>query len=632
MPADSWLDSPDLARKVVREGLRALGASDIVAARVGKLSLLSREEADELGAFRNRIDAYRAVADPQHPLCLAVFGPPGSGKSFAVKQLIKELGLSARTLNLSQFQGPSDLSAALAEVARWTSGETPVVFFDEFDSRLAGAPLGWLQWLLAPMQDGISFDRGHPVEIKRAVFVFAGGTADSFEEFPAAHHGYFRSAKGPDFVSRLRGYANVRGVNDGPYRSVRRALVLRLALEQSAPGLLDEERRIQAASLSDGFIDQLLAVGRYRHGARSVEALVEMSTTPDQSHFSGSHLPSAQVLAGHVDLGRLGEVVLALSAGGERDHAVAAGNHSTLAHVWPVVATRLLEMGAGLIYGGDLSEGEGVFTQKLIEANQRLPNLLVGQQGAEDRPFGRPPAGMVTWVQANTGSAGPVPPLPERVTYRRLGGLSPEEYRELGLPEDADLCRFDRGAQSSSEWRDSPDWRRRLGYALAVFRMRALVTSLADAHLVFGGREQGSLGRFPGIAEEVMLSLHAGKPVYVCGGFGGAARAVGQVLGLGEPWAITPPSLVRETHEPVASTFEQAAREWALQFQLPGKGDLPLTYEELRDFFGSHALGSPGWPDNGLTPDENRTLFRAVDEHEIVSMVEKGLRRRFGLK
>src|SRR5207247_11166602 len=127
-------------------------------------------------------------------------------KSFAVKQLIKTKGLTARTLNLSQFQGPNDLSAALAELARWTSGETPVVFFDEFDSRLGGAPLGWLQWLLAPMQDGVAFDHSHRVELKRAVFVFAGGTADTFEEFPAAHEGYFRAAKGPDFVSRLRGY------------------------------------------------------------------------------------------------------------------------------------------------------------------------------------------------------------------------------------------------------------------------------------------------------------------------------------------------------------------------------------------------------------------------------------------
>jgi hypothetical protein len=631
MAVDSWLDSPELARKVLREGLRVLAASEIVAARIGKLSLLSPEEAGELEAFRARIDAYRRLADPAHPLCLAVFGPPGSGKSFAVKQLIKELGLNSRTLNLSQFQGPGDLSAALAEVSRWTAGETPVVFFDEFDSRL-GAPLGWLQWLLAPMQDGISFDRGHPVQMKRAVFVFAGGTADSFEEFPAAHEGYFRSSKGPDFVSRLRGYANVRGVNDGPYRRVRRALVLRLAVEHSAPGLLDGDRYIAPDRLSDAFMDQLLAVGRYRHGARSVEALVEMSATPEQAHFGVEHLPSPQVLAGHVDLGPLGEVALALSAGGEPADLSGRAGSPPLAQLWPRVATRLLERGAGLLYGGDMSEGEGILTQQLIEANSRLPNLLVPEDTAADDLFARPRAGMVTWVRANTGSRMPVPPLPERVAHRRLGELTPEDFRELGLPGDADLFSFDRQADPASDWRDSPDWCRRLGFALAIFRMRALITGLADAHLVFGGRDSGSLGRFPGIAEEVMLSLGSGKPLYVCGGFGGAAHAVGQLLGLGESWAVTPTCLRREAHEPAATAFEGAAERLGDRFQLPGRRDLPRTYDELREFLRNHALGTSEWPENGLTPDEIRALFRSTDEYEIVGLVEKGLRRRFNLK
>jgi hypothetical protein len=632
MNIDPWLDDPDLARTVVREGLGVLAASDVVAGRIGELSLLSGEEYEEMSAFGARIDAYCHLTNPEHPLCLGVFGPPGSGKSFAVKQLIKTKGLTARTLNLSQFQGPNDLSAALAEVARWTPGETPVVFFDEFDSRLGGAPLGWLQWLLAPMQDGVAFDHGHRVELKRAVFVFAGGTADTFEEFPAAHERYYRAAKGPDFVSRLRGYINIRGVNDGPYRRVRRAIVLRLTIEQVAPGLFDDQDRAPAERMTDGFIDQLLAVGRYRHGARSVEALVEMSTKPEQQQFSAEDLPSADVLASHVDLGPLGELVIALSAGGEPGRAGAGGGSTSLAQVWPKVATRLLEIGAGLIYGGDLSEGGGIFTQQLIQANSRLPNLLVPEEVQDDAPLARPRPGRVTWVQAGAGSPPPVPALPDRVAYRWLGNLSPEELEEIRLPPEADLSAFDRAAEPPENWRDSSDWCTRLGFSLALFRMRALVTRLADAHLVFGGREHGSLGRFPGIAEEVMLSLASGTPVYVCGGFGGAARAVGQALGLGEAWAVTPACLQREAHAPGASVFEAATKEWGDRFQLPDRGDLPLSYSELREFLRSHALGSPGWPDNGLTAEENRALFRSNEEHKIVALVEKGLLRRFLLK
>ena len=49
-------------------------------------------------------------------------------------------------------------------------GNTPVVFWDEFDSR----EYHWLQYLLAPMQDG-KFQDGqinHP--IGKSVFIFAG--------------------------------------------------------------------------------------------------------------------------------------------------------------------------------------------------------------------------------------------------------------------------------------------------------------------------------------------------------------------------------------------------------------------------------------------------------------------------
>jgi hypothetical protein len=89
---------------------------------------------------------------------------------------------------------------------------------------------------------------------------------------------------------------------------------------------------------------------------------------------------------------------------------------------------------------------------------------------------------------------------------------------------------------------------------------------------------------------------------------------------------------VREAHEPVATGFEAAAGMLGDRFQVPGRRDLPCTYDELRDFLRNHALGTPGWPDNGLTADENRSLFRLTDEYEIVALVEKGLRRRFELK
>jgi hypothetical protein len=46
----------------------------------------------------------------------------------------------------------------------------------------------------------------------------------------------------------------------------------------------------------------------------------------------------------------------------------------------------------------------------------------------------------------------------------------------------------------------------------------------------------------------------------------------------------------------------------------------------LVTFLRRHALEGPHWPDNGLTPDENRALFLATRADEIFMLVEKGLR------
>src|SRR5262249_45277454 len=148
----------------------------------------------------------------------------------------------------------------------------PIVFFDEFDTARESAPYGWLAWFLAPMHDGEFLHQGAVIRLKRAVYVFAGSTATTMEEFSALQGGpAFRSAKGPDFISRPRGFLDVQGPNAEP-RMLRRAVLLRNELQLRAArkgnGSITPDRQL---------LDSLLRVGRYRHGARSIAAVVELS-------------------------------------------------------------------------------------------------------------------------------------------------------------------------------------------------------------------------------------------------------------------------------------------------------------------------------------------------------------------
>ena len=159
----------------------------------------------------------------------------------------------------------------------------PLVFWDEFDTPLAGQPLGWLRHFLAPMQDGAFREGGGFHPLGPAIFVFAGGTCPTLAGVRGRRRRRRdRQAKKPDFLSRLRGYVDVLGPNprdaDDARLPLRRALLLRALLQQQ--GAADARRRTGAmASIDDGVAARLLcAPPTSPHGARSMEAIIDMSS------------------------------------------------------------------------------------------------------------------------------------------------------------------------------------------------------------------------------------------------------------------------------------------------------------------------------------------------------------------
>ena len=305
-------DLEQLSQRIVLEGATT-ALKEVPVARFGQLVTVDRQEIEALRSIHSLISEY-CNRDEERPLSIAVFGPPGSGKSFAVKEIAKvanpdKIAGKTLTFNLSQFNKSSELIDAFHQIRDVAlSGKIPLVFWDEFDSTVDSKELGWLRYFLAPMQDG-EFQQGqltHPVG--KAIFVFAGGTRSSIDSFlknaKEKEKTTLADAKVPDFLSRLKGFLNVLGPNpqkadenDDPYFIVRRALLLRSLFKWVTPHLFDENK----LNLDKGILRAFLHVDTYRHGARSMESIVAMSRLGNATQFNRSCLPPEEQLSLHVD-------------------------------------------------------------------------------------------------------------------------------------------------------------------------------------------------------------------------------------------------------------------------------------------------------------------------------------------
>lgn len=294
----------DIACQIVKNGESKDLKSSVAVFR--KFKTADRSEIESYHSIRNLIKEY-LNKNSNIPLSIAVFGPPGSGKSFGVTEIAKTISddITELEFNLSQFQSPKDLFSAF-HMVQGTSldGKIPLVFFDEFDSKINNENFGWLKYFLSPMNDG-SFKQGdiiHP--IGKCIFVFAGGTKKTFAEFDADK----TKAKGSDFVSRLRGYVNILGIDrklksDKVYM-IRRAMILRSILEDIAKNIFiesDSTKNEKIAQIDSCVLNALIKVPKYKHGVRSMKAIIEMSSLSKQGKFERSALPSSEQLGLHVD-------------------------------------------------------------------------------------------------------------------------------------------------------------------------------------------------------------------------------------------------------------------------------------------------------------------------------------------
>ena len=613
---------------------------------IGNLNLpLGSAEAERCKAITAIIQDY-ADRNVSRPLSFAVFGPPGSGKSFCAKEIVKAAGCGKPfVINLSQLSNPKELTETLKghlrrgaesippiiipagteaemiesvkvaatelEASGIEAAKTKVFFFDEFDSALDGDSLGWLRWFLAPMQDGKFFLGSEVIEVGKAIFIFAGGTADSLPEFEKRgreNPDEYRNKKVPDFISRLRGYIDIQGVNGVNDESiVRRQLVLHYLLEERWPGVRKKHRG--RFPIDPTTTRSLLSNIHFVHGVRSIEALLDMSLLDGSRTDAMVELPDNELLKLHLSRGSLDGRVIGISSGQDDPDAEMLLRD---------LAEKLLKYGATLAYGGDFIP-EGTMSM-LIEAAKRVPNKLIKRDDKRIRNYLAFPSFLRPKVARQVTLEEGKPKEERIVEFIRLDSLSKSEVRSLKIPRQVWFHARD---EKNSKDR-TPN--QHLAWAISLFRMRARLVQDIDALIVLGGKNDGkSWGRFSGIAEEAMLAITLGKPLYVLGGRKGGAHAVGQLLGLDSAVADPKSCLVEENLETPLPAHD---------FSLPGFQDLPQTTSQLRTYLYQHGLTTSAWPRNGLLPNENRQLFNAKirpgrmgDSAQCVEQIISGLLR-----
>lgn len=257
------------------------------------------------------------------------------------------------------------------------------------------------------------------------------------------------------------------------------------------------------------------------------------------------------------------------------------------------IALNLILLGAKVVWGGDLRpDGIGSRLRQIVEAYQH-PTHPTQDHVALYTPF-TPGASLSSQA------------LEERQAFADVHVLS---------------CPIRMGNDTASKTgTDAID-----GAALAAMAfsdMRATMARECHARILLGGRLHGFKGIYPGVVEEAYWSVTAGCPIYILGGFGGAAHAVFESIV--RPSGDEAAELAAACQEFGADANRSVRDEHARLVDVAGRGDLRFNPAAAPAAFAR--LESPGLSElNCLSESENDVLSKSDDLYEILGLLVKGL-------
>lgn len=226
------------------------------------------------------------------------------------------------------------------------------------------------------------------------------------------------------------------------------------------------------------------------------------------------------------------------------------------------LARHLLVVGCTLVYGGDLREGG--FTELFSELSYQYginEKTDVNSQYFEN---------YFPWPVSNLLNHSDLVEFKHKrvkCIKAHIPAFIPQELHNEYIKPDS--------TENKGYWR------------VALSSMRKQMEQEIQARIVLGGKISNYLGEMPGIYEETLLAFESHHPIYVLGGFGGAAKNLADLLD-GKCTAI----------------------------------DLGFSKLEVLE-------GKIDELNNGLSIEENRILFYSLNITEIINLILKGLSAKY---
>lgn len=158
--------------------------------------------------------------------------------------------------------------------------------------------------------------------------------------------------------------------------------------------------------------------------------------------------------------------------------------------------------------------------------------------------------------------------------------------------------------------------------ALGLSLMRVEIAEKCDARILLGGGLSTFQGIYPGIAEEAYETIKAKRPIYIIGGFGGAARAVYEAIASRNSHGAT--ELLRASCRAGAAATDAVRLAHSRYVEKAKRPEVGFDPEAMVDAFSQFGLAGLA-KSNGLSESDNERLSYTQDIHEILELIVKGV-------